>query len=102
MLQIYGVSRMLGQSSEVSSARQNMEKGSYQYMSENGFRGTAPTCGRPESFPETPKNPNVFSCISKRRGKSSTYFWSLQTIRNCPRNLRKCATAHGQKCPCVH
>jgi hypothetical protein len=74
MLQIYGVSRMLGQSSEVSSARQNMEKGSYQYMSVNGFRGTAPTFGRPESFPGIPKNPNVFSYISKRRGTSSTYF----------------------------
>ena len=74
MLQIYVVPRMLGQSSEVSSARQNMEKGSHQYMSAKGFPGTAPTFGRPESFPGITKNPNVLSCVSKRRGTSSTYF----------------------------
>jgi hypothetical protein len=98
MLQIHGVSRMLGQ----TSARQNMEKGSYQYMSAKGFRGTAPTFARPESFPGSPKTLVCSAVIQNKQALHQRIFYACQTIRNCPRNLRKCATVHDQKCRCVH
>jgi len=43
-------SKILGRISQMSFRHENREKSTYQYMSANSFRGTAPTFSRRRSF----------------------------------------------------
>jgi hypothetical protein len=80
---IQGVSKMLGQVSGVSSSHQNKDMSD---MSTNGFRGTASTFARSQSFRflsvGTFKTRNYSASIESEETLHELIFYACQTVLN--------------------